>query len=285
MTDQENQELKKGQNERKLSSFRKRLISGILLIAIAAVVVPSGGMPLFFTTLLISLLGLFELYRVFGIEKKSLGYVGYLTVIAYYILMLFHPGEYFTLNIIVSLMALMAFYVITYPAYKISMVAKAFMCVVYAGVMTSYLYLTREMPDGRFLVWLIFIASWGSDTCAYCVGMLIGKHKMAPILSPKKTIEGAVGGVLGAALLGFLYAFLFRRHFTMVANPPLTSAIASAIAALISMIGDLTASGIKRDYGIKDYSNLIPGHGGIMDRFDSMIFTAPVIYFALTFIK
>lgn len=285
MTDQENQGLKKGQNERKLSSFRKRLISGIVLIAIAAIVVPSGGIPLFFITLLISLLGLFELYRVFGIERKSLGYVGYLTVIAYYILMLIHPVEYFTLNIIVSLMALMAFYVITYPAYKISMVAKAFMCVVYAGVMTSYLYLTREMPDGKFLVWLIFIASWGSDTCAYCVGMLIGKHKMTPILSPKKTIEGAIGGVLGAALLGFLYAFLFRKHFTMVSNPPLTSAIASAIAALISMIGDLTASGIKRDYGIKDYSNLIPGHGGIMDRFDSMIFTAPVIYFALTFIK
>ncbi len=285
MTASENENLKKNQNEKKLGSFLKRLLSGIILVIIAIVVVPMGGLPLFLVTLGISLVAMFELYRVFGIERRSLGYVGYCAAIVYYLIVWFQAEEFLTLMVILSLMALLAFYVITYPAYKISVIAKAFMTVVYGGVMMSYLYQTRSMPDGKFLVWLIFLSSWGSDTCAYCTGMLIGKHKMTPILSPKKTIEGAIGGVVGAALLGFVYAFLFRRHFYNVINPPVTSAIACGIAALISMIGDLTASGIKRDYGVKDYGTLIPGHGGVMDRFDSVIFTAPAICFALTFLN
>lgn len=276
--------LKKDQNEKKMSSFITRLISGIILVLCAVVTVPMGGLPLFLLTFIISMIGLFELYRVFGIEKRSLGFVGYLTTIAYYIMVWFDRNEYFTLMVVLSLMALMAFYVITYPTYKISTVAKAFMCVCYAGIMMSYLYQTRAMPDGAYLVWLIFLASWGSDTCAYCTGMLIGKHKMTPILSPKKTIEGAIGGVLGAALLGFVYATIFKQRFAFILNPGAASAMACGIGALISMIGDLTASGIKRDYSIKDYGTLIPGHGGIMDRFDSLIFTAPAVFFALTFI-
>ncbi|WP_242839364.1 phosphatidate cytidylyltransferase [Oribacterium sp. P6A1] len=275
--------LKKDHNEKKMSSFITRLISGIILVLCAVVIVPLGGLPLFLLTFIISMIGLFELYRVFGIEKRSLGLVGYLTTISYYVIVWFNKNEYFTLMVVLSLMALMAFYVISYPTYKISAVAKAFMSVCYAGIMMSYLYQTRAMPDGAYLVWLIFLASWGSDTCAYCAGMLFGKHKMTPILSPKKTIEGAVGGILGAALLGFVYATIFRNRFAFILNPGATCAIACGIGALISMVGDLTASGIKRDYSVKDYGTLIPGHGGIMDRFDSLIFTAPAVFFALSF--
>lgn len=277
-------DLKQNQNEKKMSSFLKRLLSGAILLLCILLVVPMGGLPLFFLTLCISLLGLYELYRVFGIEKRSIGYIGYITVLMYYLLVWFQIEEYLTLMIILSLMGMFAFYVITYPEYQIDHVAKAFLSVVYAGIMMSYLFQTRYVPDGRIFIWLIFIASWGSDTCAYCSGMLLGKHKMTPNLSPKKTVEGAIGGVLGSAILGALFAFLFRRYFTEVASPVLTSAIACAVGALISMIGDLTASGIKRDYTVKDYGNLIPGHGGIMDRFDSVIFTAPAVYFALSFI-
>ena len=276
--------LKKDQNEKKLSSFVTRLLSGIVLVVIAILTVPRGGLPLYILTFLISMIGVFELYRVFGLEHSSLGLVGYLTTIGYYIIVWFHLEEYYPLMIVLSLMALMAFYVITYPAYKISQVAKAFMGFCYAGIMMSYIYQTRTLPDGKYLVWLIFLASWGSDTCAYCTGMLIGRHKMTPILSPKKTIEGAAGGVLGAAFLGFLYASVFRKGFVLISNPGIACAMSCAVGALISMIGDLTASGIKRDYQVKDYGHLIPGHGGILDRFDSVLFTAPAVYFALTFL-
>ena len=108
--------------------------------------------------------------------------------------------------------------------------------------------------------------------CAYCVGMLIGKHKMAPVLSPKKSIEGAVGGVVGAALLGVIYAAATQGKMAEYA-------LICAVGALISMVGDLAASAIKRNQNIKDYGKLIPGHGGILDRFDSVIITAPVIYY------
>lgn len=265
--------------------FTTRLISGIILVLIALFVVSSGGSILFVTTGMISLIGLFELYRVMQIEKKPLGIVGYLTMIAYYGLLWFDGQHYVMLMVIAALMVLMSIYVFTFPKYKTEEVAIAFFGIFYAGVMLSYLYQVRVIPDGQYLVWLIFLSSWGCDTCAYCVGMLFGKHKLAPVLSPKKSIEGAVGGVAGAALLGFIYACFFGSHMAEMRNPQLACSVACAIASVISQIGDLAASAIKRNHNIKDYGHLIPGHGGILDRFDSMLFTAPAIFFAISFLR
>ena len=139
----------------------------------------------------------------------------------------------------------------------------------------------REGNNGAYTVWLIFLCSWGSDTCAYLAGVAFGKHKMAPVLSPKKSVEGAVGGVVGAAVLGAIYATIFSNNITMSINPVAGFAIICAVGALISMVGDLAASAIKRNHDIKDYGKLIPGHGGIMDRFDSVIYVAPVIWILL----
>ena len=131
---------------------------------------------------------------------------------------------------------------------------------------------------------MIFLCSWGCDTCAYCVGVLIGKHKMTPKLSPKKSWEGAVGGVAGAALFTVIYGLVFQKAMDITMTEIFLLAGICAVGAVISMIGDLTASAIKRNYDIKDYGKLIPGHGGIMDRFDSVIFTAPVIYFLAAYL-
>ena len=145
--------------------------------------------------------------------------------------------------------------------------------------MLSFIYLTRSLPHGKSLVWLIILSAWGCDTLAYCTGMLVGKHKMTPLLSPKKTIEGAIGGVLGAALLGFLYGIILHAAAPASAAHGGWFALICALGGIISQIGDLAASAIKRNYEIKDYGHLIPGHGGILDRFDSVIITAPIIYF------
>lgn len=264
--------------------FATRLISGIILVIIALVVVGSGGSILFAVSGIISLIGLYELYRVMDIHKKPLGAAGYVTAVSYYGLLWFDGQSYVTLMAIAFLMVLMSMYVFTFPKYKTEEVTVAFFGVFYVAVMLSYLYQVRVMSDGVYLVWLIFLSSWGCDTCAYCSGMLLGKHKLAPVLSPKKSIEGAVGGVLGAALLGFLYAAVVGHNMAEVANPTMACALACAIAAVISQIGDLAASAIKRNHNVKDYGHLIPGHGGILDRFDSMIFTAPAIFFAVTFL-
>ena len=190
----------------------------------------------------------------------------------YYIAMKADFGNYGTMAIIISMILILFVYVFGYPKYHAEQVMAAFFGVVYVAVMLSFIYLTRSLPDGKFLVWLIFLCSWGCDTCAYCVGMLIGKHKMAPVLSPKKSIEGAGGGVAGAALLGVIYAAATQGKMAEYA-------LICAVGALISMVGDLAASAIKRNQNIKDYGKLIPGHGGILDRFDSVIITAPVIYY------
>lgn len=265
--------------------FTKRLVSGIMLVILAAFLVNRGGNILFAATGMISLIGLFELYRVLKIEKTPLGVIGYLAVVFYYGLLWAKDEEHVTMMVIMVLMLLMIVYVFTFPKYKTEEVAVAFFGIFYAAVMLSYLYQVRSIPDGKYLVWLIFISSWGCDTCAYCVGMLFGKHRLAAKLSPKKSIEGAIGGVIGAGLLGAFYGLILGERMADVTSPNATCAIACAIAAVISQIGDLAASAIKRNHNVKDYGHLIPGHGGILDRFDSMLFTAPAIYFALIFLR
>ena len=255
--------------------FKTRLISGIILVIIALATIISGSWILFFTLLAVSLIGMRELYKVMKVSDEHvtvLELVGYLVAVLYYIAMRFDFGSYGTMAIIISMILILFVYVFGYPKYRAEQVMAAFFGMVYVAVMLSFIYLTRNLPDGKFLVWLIFLCSWGCDTCAYCVGMLIGKHKMAPVLSPKKSIEGAVGGVVGAALLGVIYAAATQGKMAEYA-------LICAVGALISMVGDLAASAIKRNQNIKDYGKLIPGHGGILDRFDSVIITAPVIYY------
>ena len=255
--------------------FKTRLISGIVLVIIALATIISGSWILFFTLLAVSLIGMRELYKVMKVSDEHvtvLELVGYLGAVLYYIAMKADFGNYGTMAIIISMILILFVYVFGYPKYHAEQVMAAFFGVVYVAVMLSFIYLTRSLPDGKFLVWLIFLCSWGCDTCAYCVGMLIGKHKMAPVLSPKKSIEGAVGGVAGAALLGVIYAAATQGKMAEYA-------LICAVGALISMVGDLAASAIKRNQNIKDYGKLIPGHGGILDRFDSVIITASVIYY------
>ena len=255
--------------------FRTRLISGIMLVLIALVVIITGGPVLAATLFIISEIGVFELYRVLKVQDAGfspLAAVGYLGTAAYYAIVFFAGSAYTMTVLLATLILCMGVYVFTYPRYRSDQVTGAFFGVVYVAVMLSFILLTRNLSDGKFIVWLIFLCSWGCDTCAYCVGMLIGKHKMAPVLSPKKSVEGGIGGVVGAALLGVIYA-------AAIQGPMVEYAVICGIGALISMVGDLAASAIKRNQGIKDYGKLIPGHGGILDRFDSVIFTAPVIYY------
>lgn len=144
--------------------FRTRLISGIILVILAVIVVSTGGALLYGVTAVISLVGMFELYRVMGIEKKSLGLVGYLAGISYYGLLWFDGQKYVTLMAIAALMLLMTIYVFTFPHYGTEQVTVSFFGIFYLAVMLSYLYQVREMADGRYLVWLIFLSSWGCDT-------------------------------------------------------------------------------------------------------------------------
>ena len=263
--------------------FKTRLLSGIVLVIAAIFLIVTGNEVLLFSTLLISCIGMFELFRVVKFEKSLLSIVPYIALILFYINLRWSFIPDVMMLFMGFLIVLMFVYVLSYPKYDAKQLMAAFFGMFYVGTMLSYVYQIRTLNNGLYLAFLVFLCSWGCDTCAYCVGVLIGKHKMAPKLSPKKSIEGAVGGVLGSALLTALYCFIFRNHMNIDGTEIAILAVIAAVAGLISMVGDLCASAIKRNYDIKDYGHLIPGHGGILDRFDSMIITAPIIYYLASF--
>lgn len=264
--------------------FKARLISGIILVILTILFVILGGDVLLAVVGGISCIGMFELYRVAGAEKSLLAAVGYIAAIFYYLDLRFAFLPDILVLVFGFMILLMFVYVFSYPKYDAKQLMTVFFGLFYVAGMLSYMYRIRMLENGLYLTFLVFLCSWGCDTCAYCVGKMIGKHKMTPKLSPKKSIEGAVGGVVGAALLTALYAYIFRGSMGIRAAEIGILAIISAVGALISMVGDLTASAIKRNYDIKDYGHLIPGHGGILDRFDSMIITAPIVYYLAYFI-
>lgn len=259
--------------------FKTRLLSGIVLVILALLFIVSGGTVLLASTLVISCIGMFELYRIYKVERSPIAFAGYLAAVLFYANLKWNFIPDILMLVLGFLIVLMFLYVFSYPKYKADQIMAVFFGMFYVAAMLSYVYQIRMLDRGLYLAFLVFFCSWGCDTCAYCVGMLIGKHKMSPKLSPKKSIEGAVGGILGAALLTALYCFIFRSQMEMQEGEILVLAVIAAVAAFISMIGDLCASAIKRNYDIKDYGHLIPGHGGILDRFDSMIITAPIIYY------
>lgn len=264
-----------------MKSFLTRTVSGAVLLAIILATGFAGGSVLFGFTLAISLVGYWEFLRVFHLEKKLPGILGMCFVILYYITVYCGVALVGTgpMVLIAFLMSLLAVYVFTFPKYKTEEIMAALFGFLYVAVMLSFLYQTRTMPvEGKetsVVYWLIFICSWGCDTFAYLTGMLLGKHRLAPVLSPKKSVEGAIGGVVGSAVLGYVYGIFFSTK-------PMAFAILCAVGAVVSQVGDLAASAVKRNHDIKDYGHLIPGHGGILDRFDSVIFTAPMIYFLTT---
>ena len=136
--------------------------------------------------------------------------------------------------------------------------------------------------SGKYLIWYVLFAAWGSDTFAYTIGMCLGKHKFSQV-SPKKSIEGCVAGVIGAVVLSLIYTIVLN-HILEVEISYWVIVLASAIFSIIGQIGDLAASTIKRYFEVKDYSNLFPGHGGMLDRIDSVMFIAPFAFCFFVFI-
>lgn len=262
--------------------FITRLISGIILVLVAVGAISFGSYALWGVLLLISLIGMFELNRVFKCERSVPAILCYLIAIGYYVLILAEQESYTTIVLIGAAILLMAAFVLGYPKFEFTKIAIGYFGIVYVAVMLCCLYRIRILESGAYLAWLPILGAWGSDTCAYCVGVLIGKHKAFPVLSPNKSVEGCIGGVVGAGLLGFLFALIFRDKLTVIGNPLVALPLITACASVLSQIGDLAASGIKRQNGIKDYGKLIPGHGGVLDRFDSVIFTAPAVFILLT---
>ncbi|MFI3238814.1 MAG: phosphatidate cytidylyltransferase [Lachnospiraceae bacterium] len=276
--------------------FGKRLFSGILLLVMTVVVLFLGGIPLLLVLWGISTVGFLELTKAVGLTRPPGGInllecVGIGGISWVYGLQIYDcffnisiDVMYMLATIVFTVIGLLFVYVLTFPKYNATQIVEVVFAFIYVPVMLSFIGFTRFLPDIGFkVVWLIWISAWGSDTFAYCVGkvtgMFFGNHKAFPILSPKKSIEGCLGGIIGATILGALFGYYVMDSEVSI----FVMGIICGIGSMIAQCGDLAASAIKRNYDIKDYGTCIPGHGGILDRFDSIIFTAPCIFFLIYF--
>lgn len=262
--------------------FITRLLSGMVLTVIAFLAFHFGGPLLTAVLLALSIGGYLELTKALKVreEKKvnALTVWGFIAITGYYVLLTLNlDTKWAVMEAVLSIIVYLSIYVFTFPKFNIEQVMGSIFSFVYAPIMLSFVYLTRCLENGKIIVWMILISAWGYDTCAYCVGMLFGKtignHKFLPKLSPKKSIEGVIGGIVGAGLIAFIYSSI------LLPDMKLALTVIACVGGIIAQLGDLAASAIKRNKDIKDYGKCIPGHGGVMDRFDSSIFTAPITYF------
>jgi phosphatidate cytidylyltransferase len=146
--------------------------------------------------------------------------------------------------------------------------------VLYLGLTLGMLSMTRLLPQGEWLIFFLLLVTWASDTGAYYVGTLFGRHRLAPTISPKKTVEGLVGGLIGAIIVAYAARWWFLPELS-----GLDCLILGTLLTLTGLWGDLAESAMKRSVGIKDSGGILPGHGGMLDRLDSLLFTAPVFYY------
>ncbi len=268
--------------------MKTRVISGIVLGVMLVVTIVCGGYLMAGILLAISLIAYHELAVALSFSKKDgkvniLELIGMFAIIVHYVTMVLSEGKmlYFVMIVMCLFFADAAVVVFSFPDMHSDQLIAAVFSYIYAPLMLSFIYLLRSKPEGEFLAWIPFVA-WVCDTFAYFGGSMFGKHKLCPKLSPKKTVEGAISGVVGCAITGIIFGYVFATFGDTkitVANAIISFIIITVAAGIFSQIGDLIASAIKRDRDIKDYGHIIPGHGGILDRFDSVIFITPLIFF------
>ena len=268
-----------------------RIISGIIGMIIATGVIQMGGTVFVGVSLLLACLAWREYVNAFMHKEYNIPLFWGIFMIAFIIL-----SGYLMQNVMFGIIvAIFVSFMNTIFNHKHFSIIDAIITLagtVYIAVPFYHLVMLRSIEDnviltsnsilgdfsvGCILIWLTFIGTWASDSFAYFVGCSIGKHRLCPEISPKKSIEGFVGGIVGAMLcVGALGSYF---NFDLV-----IMLIMGALIAIIGTFGDLVESCIKRYVGIKDSGTLIPGHGGVLDRFDSLLFTAPLVYYIAIFL-
>lgn len=257
-----------------------RIISGIVgAVLLVGVLV---FLPAFATEIAVGLIAALALYEFYSavlgkgkelFKKLLLVAVGYILGFS----VMYVPLDFIFPVIIFGGIAVLLILVVRHGKCGFKDCAFAYFGSIYVFAMLRHIYMVRNLENGKFLVFAIFVGAFVTDTGAYFTGCCLGKHKLAPKLSPKKTIEGSVGGVVATVLAFFAYAWIGTTVFPYEMN--ITNLVITAVTlSVISQFGDLGASAIKREMGIKDYGNIMPGHGGVLDRFDSVLFVAPAFY-------
>lgn len=260
----------------KLLKFR--VLSALLGLPLLIYVVLLGQIPLLLTLLIISAIGGYEFYRVF--QQKDFQPIIPLGIAFGTMISLSVTGYFMDILQVIILYFLAMFCLfIFFNKYTIMDLIITTFGSIYINLFLTTIFLIRSFPQGIYLIWFVFLSSWLTDTGAYFIGLRYGKKRLCPEVSPKKSVEGAWGGLI-TSVIGLAIFFAIVKNDLPQLSLSMVILI-SVILSIISQIGDLTASKIKRYCLVKDFGNLIPGHGGIMDRFDSIILCGPTLYVLL----
>lgn len=264
--------------------LRTRVLTAVIGIPFLIIFLLADPLCLAGLSAVAVVIGLNEYYRAVKInDKKGICFTGYVFGIIFVFGAWFNKEIYMVLIFLlfISLCGQMLF---NHSKVNIDDTSKIIFSLIYISFFISNVNYIRIMkPYGEYYIWLMFLGAFITDSCAFFVGKAIGKHKLCPSISPKKTVEGAVGGVIGTGIVFIGFAYIVNTFFNLDFSF-IKIFILGIIVAVISEIGDLTASIIKRKYEIKDFGNILPGHGGILDRCDSVILVAPVMYLYLLYI-
>lgn len=244
------------------------------------VLVYLGGWFIWAAALLVALIGVREFYKGFEASgAKPCFEIGYCAAILLYAVNIIAPKNMSLVMLwLVLVVAASMIYGFKVNERKLEDMTSTLLGIMYV-VFFSYHIVLIDQSAYSVLIWLVFLSAFGTDIMAYFTGMAFGKHKLCPNLSPKKSKEGAVGGVAGSIILCGLFGWIVLPEMFE------ECLIIGLLGSVFAQLGDLSASAFKRQMGIKDYGNLIPGHGGILDRFDSVLFTAPLVYYCIILVN
>lgn len=261
--------------------MKTRIITALVLVPLLVLVLIADSPVIAAAVIVISAVGLYEFFKATGLSDKWLlcgaGYFGAVAVP----LLGYIPHELWLPLGFVFVFVLFLAMLVQHRTVTVSDASLVLFAVVYIPIFLSGLLGIRNLEGGWILIWLPFVGAFLTDTCAYFTGVFLGRHKLCPEISPKKTIEGSVGGVIGCMAACLLYGLLLEKVWSFNVNYVSLGVLGLAMS-VVSQVGDLSASIIKRTYGIKDYGKIFPGHGGILDRLDSVIMITPVVFMFLS---
>ncbi len=259
--------------------MKQRIITAIVGVPILLLFMYLGGALFAFMVAVLATVGLHEYYTMASNKHKVLFVPVLLGVWVMLLGSYLHVSNWLTLGILVTFCLVFGYAVFKFPAFGVEDIAVNFLGLIYIGWTLSHLILLGGMENGRMLVFFAFIAMWANDSGAYFVGVKFGKRRPWGEISPKKSVEGAVGGIV----ITCIALFLLNLYANLV--PDIAIVFIGTAVAIIGLIGDLMESLIKRYYGVKDSGKLLPGHGGILDRFDSVMLAAPMMYYCVLLVQ
>ncbi|KKK39570.1 phosphatidate cytidylyltransferase [Mesobacillus campisalis] len=260
--------------------MKQRIITGVIAAAVFLPIVLFGGWPFVLMVYLLASVGLYEALKMRNIKIWSIP--GIISLILLWIFLI--PSDYHEIladmnysKIELTLFAVLLFLtytVVTKNRFTFDDVAFSIMATLYVGIGFYYFIETRASDNGLTFVFYSLFLIWATDSGAYFIGRAIGKNKLWPEISPNKTREGFFGGIVCAMIVGLLFGLFAEMNV-----PLLLLLLATAVLSISGQVGDLVESAMKRHYHVKDSGRILPGHGGILDRFDSLLFVLPLLHF------